>query len=202
MRRYDSSIRRKFISPRILDLGTGSGAILCALLEARPDAFGVGVDISRSACALASKNLAHCGFSNRSGVVLGDWALPLAGAFDLIVSNPPYISHDEITSLDHEVLGHDPMLALDGGADGLDAYRRIASELKRLLRHDGGVACLEIGWRQGKMWLTFCRPPATAKRGFFGIMAEGTGLWSSDSARDVSLAMLPKFGLGLDKKNV
>jgi release factor glutamine methyltransferase len=133
--------------PRILDLGTGSGAILCALLEARPDAFGVGVDISRSACALAFKNLAHCGFSGRSGVIRGDWTQPLVGTFDLIVSNPPYISHDEITSLDHEVVRHDPALALDGGPDGLDAYRRIATELNRLLRR-GGAACFEFGWRQ------------------------------------------------------
>lgn len=133
--------------PLIVDLGTGSGAILCALLATRPDAFGVGVDFSAAACALASKNLAHCGFAERSEVIRGDWTRPLSGSFDLIVSNPPYISHDEIIGLDKEVLGHDPKLALDGGPDGLDAYRRIACELKRLLRV-GGAACLEIGWMQ------------------------------------------------------
>jgi release factor glutamine methyltransferase len=138
----------KISCPRILDLGTGSGAILCALLAARPDAVGVGVDISWSACALAHKNLAHCGFSRRSEVICGDWSHSLrTGCFDLIVSNPPYISHDEIISLDHEVSGHDPMLALDGGLDGLDAYRGIAGELKRLLR-GAGAACLEFGWTQ------------------------------------------------------
>jgi release factor glutamine methyltransferase len=138
---------QKISHPRVLDLGTGSGAILCAILDARPDSFGIGVDISKSACALAQKNLAHCGLSRRGAVICGDWTQPLLGAFDLIVSNPPYISHDEITSLDHEVIGHDPMLALDGGRDGLEPYRLIAGDMKRLLRR-GGAACFEIGWRQ------------------------------------------------------
>ncbi len=81
----------KATQPRILDLGVGSGAILCALLDARSDAFGVGVDFSPAACALTRKNLAHCGLSERSAVVRGDWADALGGRFDLIVSNPPYI---------------------------------------------------------------------------------------------------------------
>ena len=139
---------RKMTQPRILDLGVGSGAILCALLDARPDAFGVGVDISSGACALARQNLAHCGLSERSAVVRGDWTDALSGRFDLIVSNPPYISHSEFAALEPEVIAFDPILALDGGADGLDPYRRIASALFRLLR-PGGAACFEIGWRQG-----------------------------------------------------
>lgn len=139
---------RKMTRPRILDLGVGSGAILCALLDARPDAFGFGVDISPAACALTRQNLAHCGLSERSAVFLGDWTDALSGRFDLIVSNPPYISHSEIAELAPEVIDFDPMLALDGGVDGLDPYRRIASDLSRLLR-PGGAACLEIGWRQG-----------------------------------------------------
>ena len=139
--------RKGFDSPRLLDLGTGSGAILCALLDARPDAFGVGVDLSASACAAAAHNLARCGLTSRAAVIRGDWTAALSGPFDLIVSNPPYISHAEIAELDPEVRDHDPMLALDGGPDGLAPYRLLAGELWRLLR-PGGVACLEIGWRQ------------------------------------------------------
>jgi release factor glutamine methyltransferase len=141
---------RKVAQPRILDLGVGSGAILCALLDARPDAFGLGVDFSSAACTLTLRNLAHCGLSERSGVVRGDWSDALSGRFDLIVSNPPYISHSEIATLEPEVILFDPILALDGGMDGLDPYRRITSDLSRLLR-TGGAACFEIGWRQGSV---------------------------------------------------
>jgi release factor glutamine methyltransferase len=138
----------KVTQPRILDLGVGSGAILCALLDARSDAFGVGVDLSPAACDLARKNLAYCGLSERCAVVRGDWTEALNSRFDLIVSNPPYISHSEIEALEPEVIAFDPLLALDGGVDGLDPYRRISSDLSRLLR-PGGAACFEIGWRQG-----------------------------------------------------
>lgn len=139
--------RKKIAEPRILDLGTGSGAILCALLHCREDAFGVGVDLSMKACALTRHNLALCGLSDRSAILCGDWTQALRGPFDLIVSNPPYIAGHEIASLEPEVAAFDPMLALDGGADGLDPYRWIASDLKRLLERGGG-ACFEIGWRQ------------------------------------------------------
>jgi release factor glutamine methyltransferase len=139
--------RKKIANPRILDLGTGSGAILCALLHCRDDAFGVGVDLSTAACALTRHNLALCGFSDRSAVMCGDWTQALRGSFDLIVSNPPYIASDEIAFLETEVAAFDPMLALDGGADGLDPYRRIARDLNRLMARGGG-ACFEIGWRQ------------------------------------------------------
>jgi release factor glutamine methyltransferase len=135
--------------PRILDLGVGSGAILCALLSALPDAFGVGVDLSAPACRLAARNLDDCGLAQRSVVVRGDWAEALKGPFDLVVSNPPYISHREVADLEHEVIAFDPILALDGGLDGLDCYRRIAADLARLTR-SGAVACFEIGWTQGE----------------------------------------------------
>nr|WP_264580577.1 peptide chain release factor N(5)-glutamine methyltransferase [Rhodoblastus acidophilus] len=134
-------------NPRIVDLGVGSGAILCALLDARPDAFGVGVDLSPDACAATQANLARLGLGGRGQVIRGDWTAALSGPFDLVVSNPPYISHAEIAGLDCEVRNHDPLLALDGGPDGLAPYRLLAVELRRLLR-PGGVACVEIGWRQ------------------------------------------------------
>ena len=140
--------RKKLRKPRILDLGVGSGAILCALLDARADAFGVGVDISEAACDLTLRNLARCGLTGRSGVVRGDWTSSLNGGFDLVVSNPPYLAHTEIPELEPEVRSFDPILALDGGVDGLGPYRRIAPDLERLMR-SGGIACFEIGWRQG-----------------------------------------------------
>ncbi|MCW2275712.1 peptide chain release factor N(5)-glutamine methyltransferase [Rhodoblastus acidophilus] len=140
--------RKGFQNPRILDLGVGSGAILCALLDSRPDAFGIGVDLSPHACAATQANLARCGLTSRGTVIRGDWTAALSGRFDLIVSNPPYIRHAEIAELDPEVRDHDPRLALDGGPDGLAPYRLLSVELARLLR-PGGVACLEIGWLQG-----------------------------------------------------
>jgi release factor glutamine methyltransferase len=133
--------------PRILDLGVGSGAILCALLDARPDAFGVGVDLSADACAATQANLSRCGLAPRGAVIRGDWTASVSGAFDLIVSNPPYISHAELAELEAEVRDHDPLLALDGGPDGLAPYRLLAVECRRLVRPKGAV-CLEIGWTQ------------------------------------------------------
>ena len=144
----DLLARKGAANPRILDLGVGSGAILCALLNSRPDALGIGVDLSPHACAATRDNLARCGLTSRGKVIRGDWTAALTGPFDLIVSNPPYISHAELAELDEEVRDHDPLLALDGGPDGLAPYRLLSQELRRLLR-PGGIACLEIGWRQG-----------------------------------------------------
>ncbi len=130
---------------RILDLGTGSGAILCALLTELPAAAGWAVDRSGAACAVARGNLADHGLAARSLVVGGDWATALAsGRFDVVVSNPPYIETDAIAGLDRDVRDHDPPAALDGGADGLAAYRILAAELPRLLA-PGGVAGFEVG---------------------------------------------------------
>jgi release factor glutamine methyltransferase len=133
----------------ILDLGTGSGAILCALLRALPEAWGLGLDRSLVACRLARINLARCGLDRRSSVLCGNWADGLAGRFDLVVSNPPYIAEGERSDLAVEVAGHDPELALFAGADGLDGYRAIASCLGRLLKPEGR-AVFEIGSRQGQ----------------------------------------------------
>jgi release factor glutamine methyltransferase len=132
---------------RILDLGTGSGAILCALLSELPNAYGVAVDLSDEACAAAALNLDRCGVAARASVVRGDWAEAIDGVFDVVVSNPPYVRTEDIDGLDPEVRLHDPALALDGGADGLDSYRAIIAAAPKLLA-DGAPLVFEVGWDQ------------------------------------------------------
>lgn len=129
---------------RLLDLGVGSGAILCALLRGFPGSFGFGIDLSPKACATARENLAAFGLLGRGHIACGNWTEPLTGEFDIIVANPPYIPRSEIAGLDREVRVHDPLLALDGGDDGLTAYRRIIPRLPQLLRAPGLVA-FELG---------------------------------------------------------
>lgn len=122
-------IKRRDDPLRIIDLGTGSGAILCALLKEFPAATGVGLDASPDACAAARRNLTRCGLDSRADVIAGSWEHAVAGRFDLVASNPPYVESEVIPVLDPEVNRHDPILALDGGVDGLDAYRSIAMRL-------------------------------------------------------------------------
>ncbi|MCL8381024.1 peptide chain release factor N(5)-glutamine methyltransferase [Xanthobacter aminoxidans] len=129
---------------RILDLGTGTGAILAALLSERPSATGIAVDRSENAARTARDNLEANGLADRASVLVGDWGTALAGGFDLVVSNPPYITEDEMAGLAVDVRLHDPRLALVAGADGLAAYRIIAADLTRLLK-PGGAAVLELG---------------------------------------------------------
>lgn len=130
---------------RIADLGTGSGAILGALLSELPRSLGWGVDRSEDACRVARGNLDALGLGERALVLTGDWARALrSNGLDLVVSNPPYIATGDLPALDREVRDHDPRAALDGGADGLAAYRAIAADLPRLLAPDG-VAVLEVG---------------------------------------------------------
>ncbi|ACB94475.1 peptide chain release factor N(5)-glutamine methyltransferase [Beijerinckia indica] len=129
---------------RVLDLGTGSGAILAALLTEWPEAFGVGVDLSPRTCAIAAGNFARLGLGDRAAVFCGRWSAALSGRFDLIVSNPPYIVLDEIDTLAPEVSLYDPRLALDGGPDGFDAYRALLPPLASLLA-EGGLVALECG---------------------------------------------------------
>ena len=129
---------------RILDIGTGSGALLLALLRELPNATGIGTDISTGALKVARENAARCGVEGRCTFVVCDIASVVEGPFDLLVSNPPYIAHDEITSLAPEVKNHDPMVALDGGDDGLAAYRAIAADAKRLLA-PGARMFVELG---------------------------------------------------------
>lgn len=134
---------------RILDLGTGTGCLLLAALVEFPGAFGVGVDISPAAAALAARNAANNGLSDRCAVAAGSWDSALSGQFDLIVSNPPYIESAVIPGLMPEVALFEPTRALDGGEDGLEAYRVIVASLARLLA-PGGVAILEIGAGQAE----------------------------------------------------
>ena len=129
---------------RMLDLGTGTGCLLLAALSEFPAAFGVGVDRSPAAAALARRNAERTGLANRAAMLCGDWAAPLRARFDLVLSNPPYIERAAIPALMPEVARHEPALALDGGADGLDAYRVILTALQGLLM-PGGVAIFEVG---------------------------------------------------------
>lgn len=132
---------------RIADLGTGTGAILLALLSELPNAEGIGTDISTEALATAQHNAAVLGLGARARFIQSDYATALDGAFDLIVSNPPYIASAEIAGLAVEVRAHDPHLALDGGADGLDAYRTLIPQARAILA-GGGVLIVEIGLNQ------------------------------------------------------
>ena len=129
---------------RILDIGTGSGALLLALLRELPNATGIGTDISTGALKVARENAARCGVEGRCTFVVCDIASVVEGPFDLLVSNPPYIAHNEITSLAPEVKNYDPTVALDGGDDGLAAYRAIAADAKRLLA-PGARMFVELG---------------------------------------------------------
>lgn len=144
----DALAPRRGAPLRLLDLGTGSGAILCALLAELPAATGWAVDRSAGACAVARRNLDAQGLGGRSLVLQGDWAAALAPArFDAVLSNPPYIESAVIPGLDRDVREHDPLPALDGGPDGLAAYRVLAPDLPRLLV-PGGIGAFEIGQGQ------------------------------------------------------
>jgi release factor glutamine methyltransferase len=134
---------------RIVDFGTGSGCILVALLHELPNAMGLGVDLSFGALVTARANADDNRVGNRCHFALSRWAEAVSGPFDLIVSNPPYIASPVIPGLDAEVRDHDPLLALDGGADGLCAYRVILGEASRLLAR-GGLLVVEIGYDQAE----------------------------------------------------
>ena len=133
---------------KVLDLGVGSGAVLLAILAERPAAVGLGTDVSEEALAVARDNAASLGLGGRAAFLRTDWTSGLASAgFDVVVSNPPYIASGDIAGLAPEVRDHEPRLALDGGADGLDAYRQLAPEILAALR-PGGLFAVEFGLGQ------------------------------------------------------
>lgn len=161
-------------SARILDLGVGSGAILLAVLAERVNATGVGVDISGGALAVARANADALGVVDRVELKHGGWDVALDGAFDLVLSNPPYIPTNDIDALAPEVARFEPRLALDGGLDGLNAYRAIVARLPHLLR-PGGVFALEVGKGQAEAVMA---------------LAEAQGLSAEPPRRD--LAGIPR----------
>lgn len=129
---------------QVLDLGIGSGCILVTLLAERPDSRGVGVDISEAACLQASANAVLHRVQSRASILRSDWFASVAGQFDLIVANPPYIARSEWDGLDEDVRRHEPRIALTDDGDGLGAYRRIAAGVAGYLA-PGGRILLEIG---------------------------------------------------------
>jgi release factor glutamine methyltransferase len=158
---------------RIADLGTGSGAILLALLSELPTAQGFGTDISEPALQTAAANAISTGLANRVTFIACDYASGLSGHFDLIVSNPPYIRAADIAGLAVEVRDHDPRAALDGGADGLDAYRALIPQAADLLA-PGAILVVEAGEGQsgpinGLMTLSGLAPTGAPKADLAGI---------------------------------
>lgn len=133
---------------RLIDFGTGTGCLLLALLHELPHATGVGIDTSAAALAVATENAHTLGLTERAIFRRGDWDEGVEPGFDIVLSNPPYIPSKDIDGLQPEVASFEPRLALDGGADGLDAYRRLAPAAARLLK-PGGLAAFEIGIGQG-----------------------------------------------------
>lgn len=160
---------------RILDLGTGSGALLLACLAEWPNATGIGIDASQAALAVAAENARNTGLADRASFRVGNWGERLSERFDLILSNPPYIAETEELSV--EVRTHEPASALFAGADGLTDYRRILPQLPGLLNPEG-LAVLEIGHTQGPALLEMA-----AKHGF------STSLHPDLAGRDRCIAL-------------
>jgi release factor glutamine methyltransferase len=158
---------------RIADLGTGSGALLIALLSELPRAFGVGTDISEAALACARGNATVLGLGTRAAFVACDYGAALAGEVDLLVSNPPYVARGDIATLQSEVRDFDPRRALDGGPDGLDGYRAIAADAQRLLS-GAGILVLELGQGQSEavtaLFAAAGLAPETVKNDLSGVV--------------------------------
>ena len=163
---------------RIADIGTGSGAILLALLHELPEAFGIGSDVSIAALRTARRNATDLELAERVAFVACDYAAALSGPFDLIASNPPYVRARDIADLASEVRDHDPHRALDGGADGLDAYRVLIRQAARLLG-PGGALVVEAGRGQSSdieglmtaVGLTLAGPPRADLAGILRVVA-------------------------------
>jgi release factor glutamine methyltransferase len=129
---------------RIIDFGTGSGCLLLALLSELPNAFGLGIDILPGAVAVARRNAAALGLARRAFFAVGNWGETISWRADVIVANPPYIPSAEIETLPPEVARYEPRCALDGGSDGLAAYRALGLATRRLLAPTG-IAVFETG---------------------------------------------------------
>jgi release factor glutamine methyltransferase len=174
---------------RVLDLGTGTGCLLLAALAEFPAAFGIGLDLRPEAAALAARNARANGLADRAAFLAGSWAEALEGRFDLVLCNPPYIESGTLPTLDPEVARYEPATALDGGADGLDAYRAVTAALPRLLA-PGGLAILELGAGQAPAVAALAR---AAGLGLGGTRADLGGI-----ERALLLAGVKKpFGAGV-----
>ena len=139
------SLKEKF--ENVLDLGTGSGCLITSIIAEFPLSFGVGVDISFDAIKVASRNSKNLNLDNRIQFIVSDWFNSIKGKFDLIVCNPPYIESSKISLLPNEVKLYDPHGAIDGGIDGLNSYRTIASEISQFINPNGKII-FEIGFSQ------------------------------------------------------
>lgn len=164
--------RERNASPRLLDIGTGTGCILLTLLAELPRATGVATDIHQAALDVARRNAAHIGVVDRVEFRQTDVLDTISGPFDLLLSNPPYIPSGDIASLAPEVAGHDPRAALDGGPDGLAMYRRIVAGAHRVVR--GGWVVLEVGCGQARAVVELARST--------GGIVEGTPATHMDMA--------------------
>jgi release factor glutamine methyltransferase len=149
---------------RFLDLGTGTGCLLLALLSERREAFGVGVDVAPGAVATARHNAITLGLAKRAQFFVGDWATALRGRFDAVVANPPYVATAAMAELPRNVALYDPARALDGGTDGLAAYRVIAASAARLLSPNG-IFAGEVGIGQAKSVVALLRAEGLAVAG-------------------------------------
>jgi release factor glutamine methyltransferase len=147
-----------------LDLGTGTGCILLALLSEFPAATGLGIDIASDASMTARRNAAALGLAGRAHFLVGDWGTAVSGRFGAIVSNPPYIARSALANLPREVALYDPCLALDGGPDGLGAYRSLVVDVPRLL-NPGGVFVCEVGLGQAPAVAAMLRASGLAIEG-------------------------------------
>jgi release factor glutamine methyltransferase len=187
-------------SLRIADLGTGSGALLLALLSELPNATGIGTDVSLPALRTARENAARLGLSGRAHFVACDFGAALNGEFDLVVSNPPYVARDDIALLLPEVREHDPIQALDGGVDGLDCYRRIATHARRILA-PGGTLVVELGAGQAPAVTALLRDGGIAAAGTVDDLAGHPRALSGCLSHAETASPGPKIALGICSKS-
>jgi release factor glutamine methyltransferase len=172
---------------RLLDLGTGSGCILLAVLSELPWATGLGVDRDQGAIAVATENAERLRLDHRARFVTGNWAEGIVGPFDAILANPPYVEDEALLDLPVEVIGFEPRLALSGGSDGLDGYRAIVPELPRLLA-PSGFAVLEFGPRQGSTIAEFAASAGMATEVKRDLAGRDRAALLTISAKDTAIA--------------